>query len=201
MKLIRLISLFFLLATCLASVRAQDAGTADKPYTAAHLAAAQRVVYAMALPERFIIPTQQLLKNSMEKDPDNAPLMSATMAPYLKKEYTGEQLKSWFASQFDQATCREIAAFWEGPVGKKMVRTQMQMLNTGEAPELVFNAKEKALMKRFDATKAGQAFLMALPQIEETFAEYTKNTQMRMREQFMLNLDKKLREDEQKPSA
>ena len=201
MNLIRLISLLWLLAASLNVARAQDAGAA-KEYSAAHLAAAERLIYAMALPERFIIPTKQLLKNSLEKDPDNAPLMSATMDPYLEKQYTAGQLKTWFASQFDAEICRQIATFWEGPVGKKLVRTQVQMRTTGEAPELVFTPKEKALMKRFDATKAGQAFLVAMPQIEEVFAEYMKDTQMRMREQFMIELDKKLRkEEEQKPSA
>jgi hypothetical protein len=201
MKPIRLISLFFFLAACLTSVHAEEA-SASKEFSAAHLAAAERVIYAMALPERFIIPTKQLLQNSLEKDPENAPLMSATMDPYLEKQYTAMQLKTWFASVFDRDTCDKIAAFWEGPVGKKLVRTQVQMLTTGEAPQLVFTPKEKALMKRFDATKAGQAFLVAMPQIEETFAEYMRNTQMRMREHFMLELDKKLRqEEEKKPSA
>lgn len=201
MKLLRLISFFLLLATSLSLARAQDAGAA-KEYSATHLAAAERLIYAMALPERFIIPTRQLLKNSLEKDPDNAPLMSATMDPYLQKQYTASQLKIWFASQFNPDICRQIATFWEGPVGKKLVRTQVQMLTTGDAPQLVFTPKEKALMKRFDATKAGQAFLVAMPQIEEIFAEYMKDTQMRMREQFMIELDKKLRkEEEQKPSA
>lgn len=199
MKTIRLISLFFFLAACLASVRAEEAA---KEFSSAHLAAAERVIYAMALPERFIIPTKQLLKSSLDKDPENAPLMSATMDPYLEKQYTAKQLNTWFASQFDKDTCHQIAAFWEGPVGRKLVRTQVQMLTTGEAPQLVFTPKEKALMKRFDGTKAGQAFLVAMPQIEETFAEYMKNTQMRMREQFMLELDKKLRQqEEKKPST
>lgn len=201
MKPTRLLSLFLFLAACLTSVHAQESAT-ERKFSEAHLAAAERVVYAMALPERFIIPTKQLLQNSLEKDPDNAPLMSATMNPYLEKQYTAQQLKTWFANQFDQDTCKQIATFWEGPVGKKLVRTQVQMLTTGEAPQLVFTPKEKALMKRFDGTKAGQAFLVAMPQIEENFAEYMKNTQMRMREQFMIQLDKKLRqEEEKKPST
>lgn len=200
MKLIKLFSLWCLLAAGQAWAQAPDAA-GDKAYSAAHLAAAERVISAMALPERFIIPTRQLLQNSLEKDPENAPLMSSTMAPYLEKHYTVQQLKSYFASQFDAATCKQIAAFWEGPVGKRLVKTQVQMLSTGEAPPLVFTPREKALMKRFDGTKAGQAFMVAMPQIEETFAQYMKNTQMRMREQFMLNLDKKLRQEPQKPSA
>jgi len=200
MKLIRLFSLLFLLVAGQAWAQAQDSGV-TREYATAHLAAAERLIYAMALPERFILPTRQLLQNSLEKDPENAPLMSATMAPYLEKQYTVKQLKSWFASQFDQATCHQIAAFWEGPVGKKLVQTQVRMLTTGEAPQLRFNAKEKALMKRFDATSAGQAFLVAMPQIEETFAEFMRITQMRMREQFMLELDKKLRQDQPKPSV
>ena len=200
MKLIKLFSLWCLLAAGQAWAQAQDAGS-EKAFSAAHLAAAERVIYAMALPERFIIPTRQLLQNSQDKDPENAPLMSSTMEPYLEKKYTVQQLKNYFASQFDQSTCQQIAAFWEGPVGKKLVKTQVQMLATGEAPQLVFTPKEKALMKRFDATKAGQAFVVAMPQIEETFAEYTKNTQMRMREQFLINLEKKLRQEPPKPSA
>lgn len=197
MKLIKqLFSFVLLMAACAVSF-AQATGD----FTPAHLAAAERIVNAMALPERFIIPTRQLLQNSLEKDPENAPLMSATMDPYLQKGYTVNQLKGYFASQFDLPTSRRIATFWEGPVGKKLARTQVQMLATGEAPELVFTAKEKAIMKRFDATKAGQAFLLAMPNIEETFAEYTKNTQMKMREQFMNELAKKLRQEPAQPAS
>lgn len=166
--------------------------------SAAHLAAAQRVVYAMGLPERFIIPTKQLLQRSLDKDPVNAPLMSATMAPYLKKSYTANQLKGYFASQFDLETCRQIAAFWEGPVGKKLVRTQVTMLNTGDAPELVFTSAEKAIIQRFEATPAAQAFQVAMPGIEDRLAEYTKNTQMKMREDFLTELHKR---SAQKPAS
>lgn len=197
MTLMKQLASFFLLMAACAAAFAQ----AGANFAPTHLAAAERIVYAMALPERFIIPTKQLLQNSLDKDPENAPLMSATMDPYLQKQYTANQLKGYFASQFDLPTCRQIAAFWEGPVGKKLVRTQVQMLTTGDAPELAFTAKEKAIMQRFDATKAGQAFLGAMPQIEETFAEYTKNTQMKMREQFMNALEKKLRTEPAKPAA
>lgn len=197
MKLIK--SLSFLLLAMVAC--AQAVAQAAPPYTAAHLAAAGRVISAMALPERFIIPTRLLLQNSLEKDPENAPLIAATMAPYLQKQYTVNQLKDFFASQFDQATCGQIATFWEGPVGKKLVQTQMQMLHTGEATPLVFTAREKALMKRFDSTSAGKAFLVAMPGIEERFDEYARSTQTKMREHFLLELEKKLRQESAKPAT
>ncbi len=188
MKLLKQLWFFFLLAGASCAALAQ---TAAGP-TPAHLTAAARVVAAMGLPERFIIPTKQLLEGSLAKDPDNAPLMLTTMAPYLQKQYTIDQLKGYFASQFDLDECRRIAAFWEGPVGKKLVRTQVQMLSTGTASELVFTAKEKAIMKRFDATKAGKAFLAAMPAIEDVMAEHTKITQTTMRERFLQDLEKKL---------
>lgn len=195
MKLIRQISFFFLLASCSIAVSAHSTAQNAAAYSAAHLAAATRVVYAMGLPERFIIPTKQLLQGSLDKDPDNAELMSATMAPYLQKHYTADQLRDFFASRFDLAACRQIAAFWEGPVGKKLVRIQVQQLSTGDGPELAFTAREKALMKRFDATRAGKAFLAAMPDIEDKMAEHTKDTQMKMRERFLQALEKKLKSE------
>lgn len=181
---------FFALLVLLSSVSgfAQTAPAAVP--SAAHLAAAERVVYAMGLPERFIIPTKQLLQRSLEKDPANAGLMSAVMNPYLEKRYTANQLRNFFASRFDTATCLAIAKFWEGPVGKKMVRNQVQTLDTGEPQSLEFTAKEKAIIKRFENTEASRQFVVAIPDIEETFAEYTKNTQMKMRESFLLELEK-----------
>lgn len=170
---------------------AQTAKPAKSSPSRAHLAAAERVVYAMGLPERFIIPTTQLLRPSLERDPDNAPLMAATMAPYLKKSYTAGQLKFYFAERFDLDTCRRIAAFWEGPVGKKLVRNQVHMLTTGQPLQLVFSASEKALIKEFEDTNASVTFVEAIPEIEDKLVEHTKNTQMRMREDFLDELAKR----------
>lgn len=214
MKLTRLIPISLVLAACWSSAAAGEAGAAAAApaataapaaaavsYAPTHLAAAERVVYAMGLPERFIVPTQVLLQNSFEKDPDNAPLMKATMAPYLKREYTVAQLKPWFAGKFDRASLQRIAVFWEGPVGKKLVASQLQVSMTGETKPLTFTEKEKQLMKRFDATQAGQAFVQAIPDIEENFAEFVRITQLRMREQFLLDLEQKLKQEAGKPAA
>jgi hypothetical protein len=166
---------------------------AQPQFSAEHLAAAERVVYAMGLPERFIIPTSEMIKVSKTRDPDNADLMNAVFASYLDKHYTGEQLKPYFASLFDPDMCRQIAAFWEGPVGQKLVKTKVQLLSGGEPPALVYNRREKAIIKQFEKTAAGKAMLAAMPSIEETFADYTNDTQMKMREEFLRQLEKKIK--------
>lgn len=164
----------------------------EPQFSAEHLAAAERVAYAMGLPERFIIPTQELLQRSREKDPDNAPLMMTVFRPYLEKKYTAEQLRGYFAARFNLAYCQRIAEFWEGPVGKKLVSNQIHMLSSGEAPKLVFTAREKTLIKKFEATEAGRAFLLAMPDIEDTLEEFTHTTQMKMREKFLDALKQQL---------
>jgi hypothetical protein len=190
MKAISRIILVFAALVFSATASAQ---AAKKSPSRAHLAAAERVVYAMGLPERFIIPTTQLLRPSLERDPDNAPLMATTMAPYLKKSYTAGQLKTYIAERFDLNTCRQIATFWEGPVGKKLVRNQVRMLTSGEAPQLVFTDSERELIKQFESTPASQEFVGAIPDIEDKLVEYTKNTQMRMREDFLDELGRRTR--------
>ncbi|MBI1892144.1 MAG: hypothetical protein HYS18_15980 [Burkholderiales bacterium] len=161
-------------------------------YSTEHLAAAERVAYAMGLPERFIIPTQELLQRSREKDRDNAPLMTAVFRPYLEKKYTAEHMRDYFAARFDLTYCRSIADFWEGPVGKKLVRNQVLMLTSGTAPKLVFTAREKTLIKNFEATDAGKAFMLSMPEIEDAMDEFTRTTQTKMREKFLDELKRKL---------
>lgn len=181
---------FFLLAHCAA---ASALAETLPEFSADHLAAAERVVYAMALPERFIIPTSEMIKLSKQRDPVNAGLMGATFDPYLEKKYTAEKLKPFFASRFDLDACRQIAAFWEGPVGKKLVKIQVRLLTTGKADRPVYNRNEKAILKKFEESPAGQAMLQAMPDIEDVFTEYTKDTQMKMREEFLRELERRLK--------
>jgi hypothetical protein len=188
MKILKFFVFLFLTQCGSMLAFAQD----DAQFSAEHLAAAERVVYAMGLPERFIIPTQELLQRSREKDPDNAPLMSAVFRPYLEKKYTAEQLRGFFAARFDLDYCRRIAEFWEGPVGKKLVSNQVRMLTSGTAPKLVFSAREKALIKNFETTGAGKAFLFAMPDIEDVLEGFTRETQMKMREKFLNELKRQL---------
>ncbi|MBS0308311.1 MAG: hypothetical protein JSS58_05000 [Proteobacteria bacterium] len=162
-------------------------------YTAEHLAAAERIVYAMALPERFILPSKAMIKLSEERDADNAALMETVFNSYLEKKYTADKLTPYFASRFDLGTCRQIATFWEGPVGKKLVKAQINILNGGEPKPIMYTRKEKAILKQFETSPAGQAMLAALPDIEETFADYTSDTQKKMREVFLRELERHLK--------
>lgn len=181
--------ILLLLTHCLAASAAEP----SPQFAADHLAAAERVVYAMALPERFIIPASEMIKLSKQRDPVNAGLMGTTFNPYLEKKYTAEKLKPFFASRFDLEACRQIAAFWEGPVGKKLVRIQLRLLTTGKAERPAYNRGEKAILKKFENSDAGQAMLQAMPDIEDVFAEYTKDTQTKMREEFLRELERRLK--------
>jgi hypothetical protein len=186
MKTLTKLYCFLSLLLCAVSVFAEDAPAPT--FSSEHLAEAERVVYAMGIPERFIIPTKELLKRSREIDPENSVLMAAVFDPYLEKKYTAQQLRGFIAAQFDLDTCRQVAQFWEGPVGKKLVNNQIRMLATGNAPKLTFTAREKALIKKFETTPSGQAFLQALPMIEDTLLEYTEETHKKMREKFLTEL-------------
>ena len=188
MKILK--TLFLLLLTY---SLAASAAEPPSQLAADHLAAAERVVHAMAMPERFIVTTSEMIKLSKQRDPVNAGLMSTIFNPYLEKKYTAEKLKPFFASRFDLDTCRQIAAFWEGPVGKKLVKIQLRLLTTGKPERPVYTRSEKAILKKFEESDAGQAMLQAMPDIEDVFAEYTRETQMKMREEFLRELERRLK--------
>lgn len=197
MKMLKSLLLFLLACASIASAQAQAPADTPPVFQPEHLAAAERIVYAMGLPERFIIPTSEMIKLSKTRDPVNAGLMGTVFQPYLEKKYTAEKLRTYFASRFDPETCLQIATFWEGPVGKKLVKTQVRLLTTGKADRPVYNRTEKAILKKFEASAAGQSMLEAMPDIEEVLSEYTRDTQTKMREEFLRQLERRLKNGSQ----
>lgn len=146
-------------------------------YAPEHLAEAERLVYAMGAAESIIIPSMRYLANLRATDPQKAEAMAAAMEPFLVKEYVGQGLRHFFASQFDVETCRQLAEFWEGPVGRRFVDTQLQLLSTGSAPELRLTQEEQELMQQFEGTAAARAMAQAMPAFEQRLAAFANETQ------------------------
>jgi hypothetical protein len=141
-----------------------------------HLAEAERLVYALGIAESLSIPATRALQRLREKDPARADLLDSIMKPYLDKKFLGREIRGFIAGEFDIETCRQLAELWEGPVGRKFVNTQVQLLSTGAAPQLEFTADEEAIMKRFEQTPAAQAFARGMPVVMAKIADFAKDT-------------------------
>jgi hypothetical protein len=170
-----------LAAMMVAALAPHCANAQDKTqFSAAHLAEAERLVYALGMVESLTIPTRRAIQQIRQSDPARADLMAAGMGPFLEKKYIGLGLRELMASQFDPETCRQLSEHWEGPVGRRFVNTQVQLLSTGKAPELKFTPEEEAMAKRFEKTAAFQAFARAQPAIQQGLAAYVKDTKEKM---------------------
>jgi hypothetical protein len=149
-------------------------------FSPAHLAQAERLVYAMGMVESLSIPTKRLIQQIRQSDPARADVMAAGMGPFMEKKYIGTGLRELMASQFDRETCRQLAEHWEGPIGRKFVNAQVQLLTTGKGPQLKFTPAEEAAAKRFEKTAAFQSFVRAQPAIQQGLAAFARDTKERM---------------------
>ena len=165
-----------LLSPCFAAVILLASASEGADFTNEHLAQAERLVYALGIPESLTIPATRALQQLRTKDPSRADLMDSIMRPYLDKNFLGREIRGFIAGEFDIETCRQLVELWEGPVGRKFVNTQVQLLTTGNAPQLEFTADEEAIMKRFEQSPAAQAFARGMPVVMEKIAEFTKDT-------------------------
>jgi hypothetical protein len=186
MSFTNLVLLVFMSALAIPVATAQGGDS----FSAEHLAAAERMVYALGIPESLSIPTRRVIQQVREKDPVRAKVMSSAFEPYLDKKYVADGLKEFIAGQLDNESCRQIAEFWEGPVGRRFVSTQVELLMTGKAPKLVFTPDEETMMKRFEKTGAFHAFNRAMPAIQARIAEFAKDLQARMGTRFKEELRK-----------
>ena len=149
-------------------------------FSTAHLEAAERLVYAMGMYESLTIPTRKVLQQMRTSDPATADLMAAVVEPFIDKEYIGHEFRVFMASQFDMETCRQLSEHWEGPIGRRFVDTQVQLLTTGKARPLKFTQTEEAIAKRFEKTPAFLAFARAMPAIEARLAAFGKEIEVKM---------------------
>ena len=149
-------------------------------FSAAHLAQAERLVYALGMVESLSIPTKRLIQQIRQSDPVRADVMASGMGPFMEKKYIGAGLRELMASQFDMETCRQLAEHWEGPIGRKFVNTQVQLLTTGKAPQFKFTPAEEAMAKRFEQTAAFKAFVRAQPAIQQGLAAFAQDTKQKM---------------------
>ena len=153
----------------------------NKPeFSAAHLAQAERLVYAMGMVESLTLPTKRLISQIRQSDPARADTMAAGMGPFMEKKYIGLGLREVVAAQLDADTCRQLAEHWEGPIGRKFVNTQVQLLTTGKAPQIKFTAAEEAQIKRFEKTAAFQSYARAQAAIMQGVAAFAKDTKEKM---------------------
>lgn len=156
----------------------------QREFSAGHLMEAERLVYALGVVESLSIPTRKVLKQIRQTDPARADLMASVMEPFIDKKYIGLELREFMASQFDEETCRQLSEHWEGPVGRKFVNRQVQLLTTGAAPDLNFTPAEEAIARRFEQTATFQAFARAQPALQQTLAAFGQATNEKMRQKM-----------------
>jgi len=149
-----------------------------------HLAAAVRLIDAMGFAEDFALPSRRWLQELRLKDPAGASRMSAVMEPFLQPDYVHRELAPFIAGQLSQVTCMQVAAFWEGPVGRKFRSAQRALLSTGSAPKLELTPDENTEAARFQATAAFAELSAAMPTIERRIKAYSRETQDKMRSAF-----------------
>ena len=149
-------------------------------FSPAHLAAAERLVYAMGMYESLTIPTKKALEQMRTADPARAELMTRVVEPFIKKEYIGQEFREFMAGHFDLDTCGQLTGYWEGPVGRRYVATQVQLLTTGKAPPLTFTPAEESIGKLFEKTQAFATFSRALPAMEEKLTAFSKEIRTKM---------------------
>lgn len=169
-------------AALIIAVLMPQVAAAEKKQVAspAHLAAAERLVYAMGLYESLTIPTRRALEEMRTSDPEKAELMAYVVEPFIQKEYIGQEFRQFVADHFDLKTCRQLTEYWEGPVGRKYVAIQVQLLSTGEAPPLTLTPAEESISKLFEKTQAFAKFSRAMPAMEERLAAFTKEISAKM---------------------
>lgn len=149
-------------------------------FSSAHLAEAERLVYALGVAERMSIPTKRFLQNVRENEPEKGELMTAVMSPFIEKKYIGLGLRVFMASQFDMKSCRLLSEHWEGPVGRKFVDTQIQLLSAGKAPMLTFTPAEDAIAKSFEKTAAFKSFMRSQPAIQKKIGAFANEIKEKM---------------------
>ena len=159
-------------------------------FTEEHLAAAEHLVYAIGIPESLIIPTERAIQLIQKSDPAKAHALSAASKPFLGKQLIGSSLKGFVASQLDAETCRKIADFWEGPVGRKFVAKQVELLSSGNRSPLKFSHDEEEAMKSFEKTKAFQDFTAAMPKILMKAQELAKEIKEKMSQRISVEHSK-----------
>lgn len=84
--------------------------------------------------------------------------MTTVITPLIEKKRIGLELRKVMASQFNIESCRLLSEFWEGPVGRKFVNAQVQVLSTGKGPELNFTPSEKAISGKISTNRRYSGF-------------------------------------------
>lgn len=153
-------------------------------FSHAQLAEAERLVYAMGAPESIGIPTRRLLQKISETDPEGAKALARIVEPLLAKEYIARELREVFAEGLDIDACRRLAEFWEGPAGRRLVRTQVQVLSTGSAPKLQFTRAEQDIIARFERNGAARDLERVMPAFEKRLAEFQAETLQLIRQRY-----------------
>jgi len=127
MKLVRILILVLACAVGSGAIAQtpKPAASATSTHTPAHLAAADRVIDAMALVQVFGHALDRSVAQMRANDPSSADLLSEASAPVLKPQFVTGELRDFVADQIDLASCTAIADFLQGPVGSKHIAAQI----------------------------------------------------------------------------
>lgn len=203
MNLIR--RLILVLAVCAgAPAFAQTAAptapaAAHSTHTPAHLAAADRVIDAMALTQVFGHALERSIAQMRANDLSNADLLAQASAPVLKPQFVIDELREFVADQLDLASCTAIADFLQGPVGSKHIAAQIEELRTGKPVAVTLDDREQAAEQAFGQSKAGDDFVRFAAAFGPRFDALTTKANAQIAANVRALLDKRVMAPAQKP--
>ena len=158
----------------------------------AHLAAAERVIDAMALVQVFAHSIDRSVAQMRAADPTTADLLSEASAPLSQRKFIVDELRDFVAAQLDAPSCTAIADFLEGPVGRKHLQAQLEELRTGRPTPVVLDAREQAIEQAFGQSDAGAAFVRFATALGPRFAELTDKANAQIAANVRALLDRRL---------
>mgnify|MGYP003335612372 FL=1 len=201
MKLVRILILVLACAVGSGAIAQtpRPAAPAASPHTPAHLAAADRVIDAMALAQVFGHALERSVAQMRANDPSSADLLSEASAPLLKPQFVTGELRDFVADQLDLASCTAIADFLQGPVGSKHIAAQIEELRTGKPVAVTLDEREQAAEQAFGQSKAGDDFVRFAAALGPRFDALTAKANAQLAANVRALLDKRVMAPAQKP--
>lgn len=178
---------------------AAPAAAVHSVHTPEHLAAADRVIDAMALAQVFGHALDRSIAQMRASDPSSADLLSQASAPLQKPQFVTGELRDFVADQLDLASCTAIANFLQGPVGSKHIAAQIEELRTGKPVAVTLDEREQAAEQAFGQSKAGDDFVRFAAALGPRFDALTTKANAQLAANVRALLDQRVLGPAQKP--
>lgn len=194
MKLARILIFVLACVGCSGAIAqsAKPSAPAASAYAPEHLAAAERVIDAMALTQVFGYAIDHSIAQVRANDPSTADLLIQASAPLKKREFVVDELRDFVASQLDPSSCAAITDFLQGPVGRKHIEAQIEELRTGKPVPVVLDEREQAIEQAFGQSKAGDDFVRFAAALSSRFDALTTKARAQLATNMRALLDKRV---------